>query len=125
MHALQQEILPASGVEFATSLKLLPSTRQDSPAPSSVRHEVVARVLCNVVVARSNILRIFEVREEPAPVSTQSEDERERKGKVRRGTEAVEGEVEMDEQGEGFVNISQVIYCISQIHVFLCTRFIF
>jgi len=30
---------------------------------------------------------------------------------VRRGTEAVEGEVEMDEQGEGFVNISQVIYC--------------
>jgi len=78
-----------------------------------------------VVVARSNILRIFEVREEPAPVSTQSEDERERKGKVRRGTEAVEGEVEMDEQGEGFVNISQVIYCISQIHVFLCTRFIF
>jgi len=64
-----------------------------------------------VVVARSNILRIFEVREEPAPVSTQSEDERERKGKVRRGTEAVEGEVEMDEQGEGFVNISQVIYC--------------
>lgn len=111
MHALQQEILPASGVEFATSLKLLPSTRQDSPASSSVRHEVVARVLCNVVVARSNILRIFEVREEPAPVSTQNEDERERKGKVRRGTEAVEGEVEMDEQGEGFVNISQVIYC--------------
>lgn len=111
MHALQQEILPASGVEFATSLKLLPSTRQDSLASSSVRHEVVARVLCNVVVARSNILRIFEVREEPAPVSTQNEDERERKGKVRRGTEAVEGEVEMDEQGEGFVNISQVIYC--------------
>jgi len=111
MHALQQEILPASGVEFATSLKLLPSTRQDSPASSSVRHEVVARVLCNVVVARSNILRIFEVREEPAPVSTQNEDERERKGKVRRGTGAVEGEVEMDEQGEGFVNISQVIYC--------------
>jgi len=64
-----------------------------------------------VVVARSNILRIFEVREEPAPVSTQNEDERERKGKVRRGTGAVEGEVEMDEQGEGFVNISQVIYC--------------
>ena len=113
MHALQQEILPASGVEFATSLKLLPSTRHDSPASSSssVRHEVVARVLCNVVVARSNILRIFEVREELAPVSTQGEDERERRGKVRRGTEAVEGEVEMDEQGEGFVNISQVIYC--------------
>ncbi|KAF5351191.1 hypothetical protein D9756_008185 [Leucocoprinus leucothites] len=109
MHALQQEILPASGVEFATSLRLLPSTRHDlsTSSSSSVRHEIAARVLCNVVVARSNILRIFEVREEPAPVPTQTDDERERKGKTRRGTEAVEGEVEMDEQGEGFVNISQ------------------
>ncbi|KXN84455.1 Protein CFT1 [Leucoagaricus sp. SymC.cos] len=94
MHALQQEILPASGVEFATSLKLLPSTIHDLPASptASVRHEIAARVLCNVVVARSNILRIFEVREEPAPVPTQTDDERERKGKARRGTEAVEGE---------------------------------
>jgi cleavage and polyadenylation specificity factor subunit 1 len=50
------------------------------------------------------------VREEPAPVPTQADDElRERRGKTRRGTEAVEGEVEMDEQGEGFVNIAQVI----------------
>lgn len=63
-----------------------------------------------MVVARSNLLRIFEVREEPAPVSTHADDERERKGKTRRGTEAVEGEVEMDEQGEGFVNIAKVIY---------------
>ena len=50
MHALRQEIQPASGVEFATSLKLTPSTL-DAP-----------RVLCNVVVARSSLLRIFEVR---------------------------------------------------------------
>lgn len=109
MHALQQEILPASGVEFATSLKLLPSTRPE-PSSASIRHEFTARVLCNVVTARSNILRVFEVREEPAPVPTQADDElRERRGKTRRGTEAVEGEVEMDEQGEGFVNIAQVI----------------
>lgn len=108
MHALHQEILPASGVEFATSLRLLPSTLP--PPTSNIRHEIATRVLCNVVVARSNLLRIFEVREEPAPVPTQADDERERKGKTRRGTEAVEGEVEMDEQGEGFVNIAKVIY---------------
>ncbi len=113
MHALHQEILPASGVEFATSLKLLPSTLHGSsviPLSSDIHHEFTPRVLCNVVTARSNLLRIFEVREEPAPVSTQADDERERRGKTRRGTEAVEGEVEMDEQGEGFVNIAKVIY---------------
>lgn len=111
MHALYQEILPPSGVEFATSLKLLPSTIHGVHAPpnTTVRHELAARVLCNVVVARSNLLRIFEVREEPTPVSTYADDERERRGKTRRGTEAVEGEVEMDEQGEGFVNIAKVI----------------
>lgn len=107
MHALRQEILPPSGVEFATSLKLTPSTvaHQILSSPnSSARHEFAARALCNVVVARTSYLRIFEVREEPAPLPTQ-DDERERRSKVRRGTEAVEGEVEMDEQGEGFVNM--------------------
>ncbi|KIM78173.1 hypothetical protein PILCRDRAFT_98438 [Piloderma croceum F 1598] len=109
MHALRQEILPPSGVEFATSLKLTPSTLADqvlpTPPNSSTRQELAARALCNVVVARTSLLRIFEVREEPAPVPTQAEDERDRRSKVRRGTEAVEGEVEMDEQGEGFVNM--------------------
>jgi cleavage and polyadenylation specificity factor subunit 1 len=109
MHALRQEILPPSGVEFATSLKLTPSTLADqvlpTPPNSSTRQELAARALCNVVVARTSLLRIFEVREDPAPVPTQAEDERDRRSKVRRGTEAVEGEVEMDEQGEGFVNM--------------------
>jgi hypothetical protein len=109
MHALRQEILPPSGVEFATSLKLTPSTLADqvlpTPPNSSTRQELAARALCNIVVARTSLLRIFEVREEPAPVPTQAEDERDRRSKVRRGTEAVEGEVEMDEQGEGFVNM--------------------
>jgi cleavage and polyadenylation specificity factor subunit 1 len=109
MHALRQEILPPSGVEFATSLKLTPSTLADqvlpTPPNSSTRQELAARALCNVVVARTSLLRIFEVREEPAPLPTEAEDERDRKSKVRRGTEAVEGEVEMDEQGEGFVNM--------------------
>ncbi|KAF9008327.1 CPSF A subunit region-domain-containing protein [Cyathus striatus] len=109
MHALRQEILPPSGVEFATSLNLTPSCLSSSdvspPAnghgSTSTRHEFISRVLCNVVVARSSLLRIFEVREEPAPMPVVSAE------KARRGAEAVEGEVEMDESGEGFVNIAK------------------
>ncbi|TFK39321.1 CPSF A subunit region-domain-containing protein [Crucibulum laeve] len=127
MHALREEILPASGVEFATSLKLTPSTLQELPRPpnATARHEFVARVLCNVVVARSNLLRIFEVREEPAPISTQHDDERERNAKIRKGTEAVEGEVVMDEQGEGFVNIAKAVGQKSWLHFPTVTRFYF
>ncbi|GLB39375.1 putative CPSF A subunit region [Lyophyllum shimeji] len=108
MHAFRQEILPPSGVEFATSLRLTPSTLGELPTPpnATTRHEFAARALCNVVVARSNLLRIFELREEPAPL--QVDDERERRSKARRA-EAVEGEVEMDEQGEGFVNIAKSV----------------
>ncbi|KIY51579.1 hypothetical protein FISHEDRAFT_56503 [Fistulina hepatica ATCC 64428] len=98
MHALFEEIIPASGIEFATSLKLTPSCL-DQPG---ARHEIPTRVLCNLVLARSNILRIFEVREEPPPINARTDDERERRAQIRRGTEAVEGEVEMDTAGEGF-----------------------
>lgn len=101
LHALHQEILPPSGVEFVVSLKLTPSTTQNSGIDDGTK------VLCNVVVARTNLLRIFEVREQPPP--THSDEERDKKAKVRKGTEAVEGEVEMDEHGEGFINIAQVI----------------
>lgn len=121
MHALRQEILPPSGVEFATSLRLTPSTLGDlrTPPNATTRHEFTARTLCNVVVARSSLLRIFEVREEPAPISFQVVDERERGSKVRRGTEAVEGEVEMDGQGDGFINIAKVI---SLVHVLINSK---
>lgn len=109
MHALRQDILPPSGVEFATSLKLTPSTLagQVLPTPpgSSARHELAARALCNLVVARTNLLRIFEIRQQPATLHPQDEDGTDRMSQVRKGTEAVEGEVEMDEQGEGFVNM--------------------
>src|SRR5277367_6876203 len=107
MHALRQEILPPSGVEFAASLKFTPSTLTPvrPTSSNSTRHEFTARSLCHLVVARSNLLRIFEIREEPAPILFHVDDERERRSKVRRGTEPVEGEVEMDEQGEGFVNM--------------------
>ncbi|KAI0699171.1 CPSF A subunit region-domain-containing protein [Cerioporus squamosus] len=101
MHALRQEILPPSGVEFAACLKFTPSTLSEAGSSSSQ----TGRVLFNVVVARSSLLRIFEVRQEPAPVSTQQDDEKERRASVRKGTEAVEGEVEMDRTGDGFVNV--------------------
>jgi cleavage and polyadenylation specificity factor subunit 1 len=105
MQAIHQEILPPSGVEFATCMKLTPSTvTQNGPSGS----QTSKRVLFNIVVARSNVLRVFEVCEEPAPISQQKEDERERRASVRKGTEAVEGEVAMDGSGEGFVNMGTV-----------------
>jgi cleavage and polyadenylation specificity factor subunit 1 len=73
MHALHQEILPPSGVEFATSLKLTPATLEPTSSPT-IPQEFATRTLCNVVVARSNILHIFEVREEPAPISVEAEE---------------------------------------------------
>ncbi|KAI0052046.1 hypothetical protein FA95DRAFT_1593031 [Auriscalpium vulgare] len=108
MQALHQQILPPSGVEFVASLRLTPSTVTDSAAPGPSTAAAPYRALYNVVVARTSILRVFEVREEPVPISAQVDDERERRANVRKGTEAVEGEVEMDEQGEGFVNMGSV-----------------
>lgn len=114
MHALYQDILHPSGVEFATCLNLTTpgNGSLSTPPNATLRHEVAARTLCNIAVARSNILRIFQVREEPAPISAQAEDERERRSRVRQGTEAVEGEAAMDQSGEGFVNIAKVIYSL-------------
>ncbi|KAG5652679.1 hypothetical protein H0H81_004116 [Sphagnurus paluster] len=122
MHALRQEILPPSGVEFATSLKLTPSTLGELRAPpnATARQEFASRALCNVVVARSSLLRIFELREEPEPPHV--DDERDRR-KGRRGTEAVEGEVEMDEQGDGFVNIAKSVAQSAEVAPRTVTKF--
>lgn len=116
MHALHHEILPPSGVEFVTSLKLTPSTL---PAPPYGRGSTT-NTLCNLVLARSNLLRIFEVREEQAPFPSPSEEGRDER--VRKGTEAVEGEAEMDTGGDGFVNISKVIRVLANWIVVLCVR---
>lgn len=105
MQALRHEILPPSGAEFAACLRLTPATVTDSGPSTS---QTTGNALFNVVVARSNFLRIFEVREEAPPISTQKDEERERRASVRKGTEAVEGEVEMDASGEGFVNMGSV-----------------
>lgn len=107
MYGLRHELLPPSGVEHAVFIKLTPSSLGgDNPGASSSNNR---KVVANLVVARSSLLRIFEVREEPAPLPTLLEAEAKTKdGASKPGTEAVEGEVEMDREGEGFVNMAQV-----------------
>lgn len=93
MHALRHDILSPSGVEFAVALNLTPST---------------SSTLVNVVTAKSNLLRVYGIREQPSPIFDHVESERDRRAHVRKGTEAVEGEVEMDQSGEGWVNVGAV-----------------
>ena len=102
MQALRSEILPPSGFHFATTLKLLPytvcRTRSQYADPSEQTS------LYNLVVARSNFLKIYEVIEEDLPLN-HTHGKSYRDGKE---ADAVEGEVEMDSQGEGFVNMGTV-----------------
>ena len=103
MHAIHQEFLPPSAVEFAAQFNFTPSTLSDA--------SLLSQPGCthlNAVVTRSNLPRIFEVREEPVPASVQKDHEKERLAVERNGTEAVEGEVKMDPCGEGFVNMGAV-----------------
>jgi cleavage and polyadenylation specificity factor subunit 1 len=108
MHALRRELLPPSGVEFAVSLNLTPAALADVSGKQVFR---------NLVVARSNFLRVFDVCEEPAPLPLLEDVG----GSGRKGTEAVEGEIEMDEQGEGFVNVGfvKVIALLIEISVYV------
>jgi cleavage and polyadenylation specificity factor subunit 1 len=111
MQSYHGEVIPPSGVEFATTLNLTPSTSASGPSSSS---SLDGKVLTNLVTARSNWLRIYEIREEAAVLPSLVEDERRHAQangdgtRSRRGTEAVEGEVAMDVQGEGFVNVGQL-----------------
>ena len=100
MHALRHDILPPSGVDFTVALKLTPATiaRPPNHAPS----------LWNIVTAKSNVLRVYDVREQPCIASSHAESEREKRTPIRKGTEPVEGEVEMDQEGEGWVNMGSV-----------------
>ncbi|KAI6016186.1 CPSF A subunit region-domain-containing protein [Pisolithus marmoratus] len=102
MHALRHELLPPSGVEFAIALRLTPST-VSKPASN---HDPSS--FLNVVTGRSNILRIYEVRHQSLLTPNHVDSERERHAQIRKGTEPVEGEVEMDHGGEGWVNLGSV-----------------
>ena len=93
MYALRRSLLRPSGVEFAASLNLTPSTKTSNPDNESfTATQEVSKVLCNLIVARTNVLRIYEVREEPLPILRPNGHDKERRHKVRRDTEAVEGE---------------------------------
>jgi cleavage and polyadenylation specificity factor subunit 1 len=109
MHALLYDLLPPSGVEFAANLALTPSILKNAAvSASSNASGSFPRSLCNLVVARSNLLQIFEVRKELAPFQYQADEELDKRSRFRRDTEPVEGEVEMDPEGEGFVNMGSV-----------------
>ncbi|KEP51741.1 cleavage and polyadenylation specificity factor protein [Rhizoctonia solani 123E] len=90
MLGLRQEILPPSGVEFAKCMRLTHSTLN-----SNSRQKVV----CNLVVARNNYLRIFEIVEEQGGVSGNAEGS---------ASEPVPGEMEMDSHGDGFINVTEL-----------------
>lgn len=100
MHALRHDILPPSGVDFGVALKLTPATIIRPPNHVSF--------LLNIVTAKSNVLRVYDVREQPFIASNHAESEREKRTHIRKGTEPVEGEVEMDQGGEGWVNMGSV-----------------
>ncbi|KIM69381.1 hypothetical protein SCLCIDRAFT_1207782 [Scleroderma citrinum Foug A] len=100
MHALRHDILPPSGVDFGVALKLTPAT--------IIRPPNHVPFLLNIVTAKSNVLRVYDVREQPFVASNHAESEREKRTHIRKGTEPVEGEVEMDQGGEGWVNMGSV-----------------
>lgn len=119
MQAFRSEILPPSGVQLAACLNFLPSlvTRRRPDADGTTR-----KAVCNIVVAFSHLLRIFEVVEEPISVQTYGSQGGGKSGwsRVRKDTEPVEGEVEMDTQGEGFVNmgaVKVVLYLLVSLHI--------
>ncbi|KAJ7216585.1 CPSF A subunit region-domain-containing protein [Mycena pura] len=97
MHALHQEILPPSGVQFATSLKLTPATLL-VPPPHGNFFEPSRRTLCNLIVARSSFLRVFDVCEEPAEEGKDAGD---------RGSNVGDGDLDMDIGGESSVTASK------------------
>lgn len=97
MLGYRQEILPPSGVEFAKCLRLTHSTLNFSSASTS--HFPRPRVTCNLVVARNNYLRIFDVVEEPTHNTGNTEGS---------ASDPVPGEMEMDAHGDGFINITEL-----------------
>ncbi|CAE6332398.1 unnamed protein product [Rhizoctonia solani] len=90
MLGLRQEILPPSGVEFAKCMRLTHSTLNSNSRQ---------KIICNLVVARNNYLRVFEVVEEQAGTIGNAEGS---------ASEPVPGEMEMDSHGDGFINVTEL-----------------
>lgn len=96
--ALHQDILRPSGVEFAVSLNLV--------VPSTASSSSDVQVLGNLVVARANVLKVFEIRRQSASLRADLADPGE--SLAANGGDGVEGEVKMDTQGDGFVNMGEL-----------------
>lgn len=69
------------------------------------------RVLCNLVVARNNYLRVFEVLEELLPTSGNNEGS---------ASDPVPGEMEMDAHGDGFINVTELRVSIIHLYASSC-----
>jgi hypothetical protein len=118
MNAIRHQILPASGVEFATHLHLTPTSKTEN---ASTRHTFASRTAYNLVVARANLLRVFDVRIEPTPLpSLEAQSARERNATIKAGTEPLEGEVLMDEAGEGFLSVAAIKVLFSVVDATIC-----
>lgn len=118
MYALRRELVPPSGVEYATSLKLTPSTVFRSHSSNGDAPQAVT----NLVVARSNTLRIYEVQEEDSlAFASSSGSGKDNWPKAKKDTEAVEGEAEIE--GEGFVNLGLVKVIPFAYHFCRCSHY--
>jgi cleavage and polyadenylation specificity factor subunit 1 len=95
--ALHQEVLRPSGVEFAVSLDLV--------APLTASSSSDIQVLGNLVVARSNVLKVFEIRRQYASLRADLKTHSESYSAMR--GDGVEKGGAMETIGDDFVNVGE------------------
>lgn len=99
MHALLSTILPPSAVHHSLFLpNLTPSTIYPLPRPHGDVPEI--KVTGNLIVAGSEDIRVFEIRESTVPVS----------GPVENGINGVNGEAEIKRGGEEIDGMDEDFY---------------
>lgn len=93
MHAIHQNLLPSSVIHHSLFLpNFTPSTIYPLPQPHDVLDSADVKVVGNLIVAGGQDLRVFEIREETAPVAAESVDQ----GDVANGAVDEEGEIGED-----------------------------
>ncbi|KAF8318712.1 hypothetical protein DL93DRAFT_2225607 [Clavulina sp. PMI_390] len=99
--ALHQEIVRPSGVEYAISLNLV--------GPLDVSSSSDVQILGNLVVARANVLKVFEVRRQLVDPSRTNLGAPEHNLRASGGPlDGPQDDVEMDGQGDGFVSMGEL-----------------
>lgn len=98
--ALYQEVLQPSGVEFAISLHLVAPF--DYPSSSDVQ------ILGNLVVARANVLKVFEVRRQSSDAMSGDFEPSDGLSGSAETQHMPSADVEMDGQGDGFVSMGEL-----------------